>query len=90
MADQKNLRVLHTQVGSWPKGFVLATSDLPEGADRQRLLGLGAVEEVEDKRTGDEPLGPELIAKQQKAKAKADSDAEKAARATKLASPAKQ
>lgn len=35
--------VLHSQVGGWLQGAILVEKDLPEGADLQRLLELGAL-----------------------------------------------
>lgn len=58
----RNLKVLHTQLDSWPKDFILSRNDLPVGADVDRLIRIGAVEEVPDERTGDAPLGPDSIA----------------------------
>ena len=57
----KNLRVLHTQVDSWPKGSIMSPSHLPPGADVARLLSVKAVEEV-DEPAGDIPIGPDSIA----------------------------
>jgi hypothetical protein len=48
----KNLRVLHTNVDSWPKGHVIAPNELHEDANVRRLIALGAVEETDDPATG--------------------------------------
>jgi hypothetical protein len=75
-AAGKNFRVLHTQLGAWPKGHVISESDLPHpmparnadgepnppearAAARQenlnRLLQMGALEPVDEPRTGPAP-----------------------------------
>jgi hypothetical protein len=48
----KNLKVMHTAVGSWPKGHVIGADELPDGTDVNRLLALGAVVETDDPATG--------------------------------------
>jgi hypothetical protein len=48
----KNLRVLHTNVDSWPKGHVIAPEELGHGANVKRLVALGAVVETDDPATG--------------------------------------
>jgi hypothetical protein len=78
----RNFRVLHTQLGAWPKGHVLSESDLPhplpaKNADGEpnspedrakareenlnRLIQLGAIEPVDEPRTGPPPLAPDSM-----------------------------
>ena len=57
----KNIKILHTQVGPFPKGWVVPTDHpLLKGADLSRLKKIHAVEETDEPITRDElPAGPE-------------------------------
>lgn len=61
----KNFRVIQTQVGPWPKGFIVTPEQLAEhSADSKRLLDLKAIEPVEEPGTGKTPLVPDEMARQ--------------------------
>lgn len=78
MSKHQNFRILHTQVGPWPKGFVVTPEQLAEhNADPTRLLNLKAIEPVEESGTGETPLVPDEIARQQKIEAEKNAAAKK-------------
>lgn len=67
-AEPRRFKVLHTQVGPWPKDFIATQAQLDEhGAEVQRLLDAKAIEVVTEPPTGPTPLVPDEVARQQAA-----------------------